>query len=580
MFYSNLKKSKISLLYSLFLILYSLFFIPYFISAATVGETRDFYIDSSYDAFGREEISAILEKISNNAYFYIDVSWWNGLKSYEQNQAEQKIDDLADEFEEKIYPTLISNFGSEWKPGIDSNNHITVLIHPMKGGNGGYFNTGDEYSKYLVPTSNEKEMVYLNTDYITVSLAKSFLAHEIVHLITFNQKDRIRNVEEEVWLNEARAEYAPTLCEYDSEYQGSNLENRVDEFLKNPSDSITEWGNSSADYGALNLFIQYLNDHYGKEILKDSLRSSEIGISSINYALEKNGFEEDFSDVFTDWTITVLVNDCSLGEKYCYKNKNLKNLRLVPSSNFLPLNSSSTLSVSSTTKNWAGKWYKIFGGGGTLFFEFDGFLAGNFKVPYIICEQLNNCSVNFLDLSENQDGEIILEDFNTKYTSLTIIPFSQNNSYTSNLSFSWKARINMSSQEKEEDSELIEKLLAKITKLRAQIIQVQVQIDAILASQGNSQGGWGIQGCQGFKNNLYYGLMNDQEVRCLQQFLKNQGTEIYPERLVTGNFLSLTKAAVIRFQEKYASEILNPFGLERGTGYVGEMTKKKINEIF
>jgi len=75
-------------------------------------------------------------------------------------------------------------------------------------------------------------------------------------------------------------------------------------------------------------------------------------------------------------------------------------------------------------------------------------------------------------------------------------------------------------------------------------------------------------------------LRSNPEVRCLQEFLKNQGAEIYPEGLVTGNFLSLTKAAVIRFQEKYASEILTPLGLERGTGFVGEMTRAKINEIL
>ena len=111
MLYSNLKKSKIFLLLSFFFLFSSLFLIPYSISAAIVGETRNFYIDSSYDVSGREKISAILEKISNNSYFYIDVSWWNTLNSSEQNQVEKKIDDLADEFEEKIYPTLISNFG-------------------------------------------------------------------------------------------------------------------------------------------------------------------------------------------------------------------------------------------------------------------------------------------------------------------------------------------------------------------------------------------------------------------------------------------------------------------------------------
>ena len=55
-------------------------------------------------------------------------------------------------------------------------------------------------------------------------------------------------------------------------------------------------------------------------------------------------------------------------------------------------------------------------------------------------------------------------------------------------------------------------------------------------------------------------MSNNLEVRCFQEFLKDQGQEIYPEGLITGNFLSLTQSAVIRFQEKYASEILAPLG--------------------
>ena len=75
-------------------------------------------------------------------------------------------------------------------------------------------------------------------------------------------------------------------------------------------------------------------------------------------------------------------------------------------------------------------------------------------------------------------------------------------------------------------------------------------------------------------------MRNNSEVRCLQEFLKAQGPEIYPEGLVTGNFLSLTKAALIRFQEKYALEILMPLGLQKGTGFVGPATRSKINELL
>jgi len=35
---------------------------------------------------------------------------------------------------------------------------------------------------------------------------------------------------------------------------------------------------------------------------------------------------------------------------------------------------------------------------------------------------------------------------------------------------------------------------------------------------------------------------------------------------------------VIRFQEKYATEILVPLGLEKGTGYFGPMTRAVANQ--
>ena len=88
-------------------------------------------------------------------------------------------------------------------------------------------------------------------------------------------------------------------------------------------------------------------------------------------------------------------------------------------------------------------------------------------------------------------------------------------------------------------------------------------------------GGWCLQ--FSFVASLRIGMKN-QDITRLQTFL-GQDSLLYPENLVTGYFGALTKQAVIRFQEKYANEILTPLGLSRGTGFVGPATLKKLNEL-
>ena len=122
-------------------------------------------------------------------------------------------------------------------------------------------------------------------------------------------------------------------------------------------------------------------------------------------------------------------------------------------------------------------------------------------------------------------------------------------------------------------------LKQKIAEILAKIAQLKTQLQQLRAPTPNFGVEAEIPSDYRFNVNLKYGQMNEN-VKYLQLFLKSQGHEIYPEGIVSGWFGPLTKKAVICFQEKYASDILAPWELSEGTGFIGKTTREKINEIL
>jgi peptidoglycan hydrolase-like protein with peptidoglycan-binding domain len=117
-------------------------------------------------------------------------------------------------------------------------------------------------------------------------------------------------------------------------------------------------------------------------------------------------------------------------------------------------------------------------------------------------------------------------------------------------------------------------LLAKIEAFKKQ----SARVGAILAARAAAP--QTAFSCTAITADLYLGAQNNNQIVCLQEFLRSQGSLIYPGGLLSGNFDAATRAAVIRFQEKYAAEILRPLGLKSGSGYVGASTRAKINRLI
>jgi hypothetical protein len=118
-----------------------------------------------------------------------------------------------------------------------------------------------------------------------------------------------------------------------------------------------------------------------------------------------------------------------------------------------------------------------------------------------------------------------------------------------------------------------QEILNQIAQLQAQIVALQQQLQQM---QGTTPV-W----CHNFNTNLRYGDVG-AEIDALQIVLEREGFyEI--DNVGTGDlprFDERVASAVVGFQQKYASEILTPWRLKYGTGFVGTSTRAKLNKLY
>ena len=326
--------------------------------ADNLGAKADFIVDKSYDRLGRDVASATLLKIGVNAYYYVDDAHWNILSEFKKNNLMTRLDVLSREFDENIYPKETAFWGFEPNPGIDKDSRVTIFFEDLNKDSGGYFDPTNLFPKSTLADSNEREMIVVSISALGEDFEKTFVTHEFQHLISFNQKELMHRVEEDVWLNELRSEYSSAVTGYDSELD-SGLKRRIQLFLEKPSDSLTEWPNTPYDYAEVSLFGRYLADQYGPNILSDTLKMSNVGINSINQYFINKGINETFAGVFQKWLVANIYNDTTSNQAYGYLNPELVNVRVNPPSASINLNSGST-TFSYTLKPWQPSWNKYY----------------------------------------------------------------------------------------------------------------------------------------------------------------------------------------------------------------------------
>lgn len=449
------------------------------------------YLNSSYDISSRKSINITLISSNNNIDYFVDNTWWNSLTSDNKTTILNKLSVLTTEFDNTIKPILTNTYGLEPVLDFPNSSKLNIILTPMTGSAQGYIKLDDFISKQSNSNSNEGKNIFLNSNRlltITDNILDSFLAHEYTHILAYNQKSVKSHLFDEKWLEELRAEYSPTLVGYDSRFKNSYLQSRIDNFVYNNKISFIPWEDNPANYSSVNLLAQYIVDQYGINILVDSLKINRTGIDSINYALNKNGFRETFNDVFQNWLIANIINDCSNNIRYCYKNPSLKNISIIPINFYIPTNGNSALSTSDSTANYMAKYQKINGGSNNLTLTFENPIQNTIKkIPYILIGVNGEKSAQFFNFTNDFKQTNIVKNFSKDYSGLIIIPFFVNDNPQAQelYIFKWDAStsntIPDSSNPQNELSTIQKQTL--IIKLQNQLINLLQQLVLLLIQQ-------------------------------------------------------------------------------------------------
>jgi len=251
--------------------------------AHEVGDSETFNL-LDLDGPSTYEVTATLRAITDHAYFFV------------QNDSlfsESLLQQIAADFESDVWPKVTAAFGEPWTPGVDGDPRITILHADLLGA-GGYVSGADAFPRDVSPTSNEREMLYIDRGFLESPGPgyNDVVAHELQHLIHAHADDG-----EESWVNEGLSQVAGQLV--------GGGEVWIPQFLAQPDLQLDHWpsdADSIPNYAASELFFAYLLDHYGGRANANALLN-EPGDSWNGVDAYLAAYGTTSADVFADWVV-------------------------------------------------------------------------------------------------------------------------------------------------------------------------------------------------------------------------------------------------------------------------------------
>lgn len=309
-------------------------------AAQVVGDSRDFFAVNRNEDIDFEdpdhfdEVTATLRFLGDHTEIWVDD------RTPAENMPEDLLQTIGERFDDEIYPTDRAAFGEE--SDIDGNGRVLILLTPTVNALNtqatvdqdlvvlGFFFGADLFTPADgAPFSNQGEIFYAVVPDPTMQFSPAeipiedvdddlsgIFAHEFEHMISANQHLLVRSgMFEETWLDEGLAHHAETL-------NGFPIQNRLRSalFLDQPEVTSLVGGDDSLERrGAAWLFVQYLVDRFGEEILGALVQTRLIGTVNVEAATDGS-----MPQLFHEWTSALFLDGISEDPLFLFTSLDLR----------------------------------------------------------------------------------------------------------------------------------------------------------------------------------------------------------------------------------------------------------------
>ncbi|MDX1623976.1 MAG: IPT/TIG domain-containing protein [Gemmatimonadota bacterium] len=289
--------------------------------AQELGSTREFFVVNVAGVVPRcpedfDRVTATLRFVDDNTLIYVDD------RTPRESVDDELLRDIGIDFDDRIYPTDIEAFGDV--SDVDGNGKVVILLTPTVNSltteTGGGFITGFFFGADLANflCGNASEMFYAAVPDASATfgavavpeegydpLMRATFAHEMEHMISYNQHRLIRDGRlEALWLDEGLAHMAESLNGFERQN-----ELRSAFFLHDPSGTSLIAGDATlALRGAAWLFVRYMVDRFGEEILARLVQTSLTSTTNVSFATEVA-----FGFLFHQWASALLLDGIEIG---------------------------------------------------------------------------------------------------------------------------------------------------------------------------------------------------------------------------------------------------------------------------